>query len=172
MRFEYPENYSSLPVQRKAHLQFQRHTLRITRDNGFNNTILEAYLNKKDWENAKNLPVCNLVWGPEEILNGTGVDKSLGIYNVQAHVYMDFLLSGEDPSLERASIKADVEKYFLRDYFYTLPERDDGTEPTIHQLMPVSIIPHGDDQAIPRCKLEIEMLVWYRTQMGNPYQRG
>lgn len=168
MTFEYPDNYSQLPVQRKAHLQFQRHTLRIQRDAGYNNDVLGVHLNRHDRENIQP-GECNLIWGPEEVLTANDSGRSLGIYEVRASVFMDWLLQGEDPSLERALIKADVEKYFLRPHFFTLPEQDNGQNPIIHNMIPVAITPYGDDQTKPQCKLEIEWNLWYRTILGNPY---
>lgn len=172
MIFEYPDNYSTLPVQRKAHLQLQRHVLRITKSAGYNNDVIEAYINRRDFENVQNEPAVNIVWGPETTLNGNDIDRSLQTYNVRALVYLDWILKGEDPSLERALIKADCEKYFLTPYCYSLPEQDNGENPTIHNLMFTSFTPHGDEQGKPRCKMEMELAVWYRTELGNPYQGG
>lgn len=169
MIFEYPDNYSVLPIQRKAHLQLQRHVLRIKKADGYNNDVIEAFLNRRDFENVQNEPAVNIVWGPETILNANDIDRSMQNYTVRALVYFDWILKGEDPSLERALIKADCERYFLQPYNYTLPEQDDGTSPTIHNLMFSTITPHGDEQGAPRCKLEMELMVWYRTAIANPY---
>ena len=172
MTFTYPDNYSQLPQQRKAHLQLQRYCLRIQKSDGYNNDVIEAYLDRKDFENIQNKPAVNIVWGPEEILNWNDIDRSLQTYNARALVYLDWILEGEDPSLERALIKADCERMFLTPYRYQLPEQDDGSSPVIHNLMFSRITPYGDEQNKPTCKLEMELSVWYRTQLGNPYQGG
>lgn len=172
MIFEYPDDYSQLPVQRKAHLQLQRYCLMIGTSSGYNWDVIEAYTDRHDFENVANRPAVNIVWGPEEVLNWNDIDRSLQTYNVRASVFLDWILPGKDPSLERAKIKADCEKMFLTPYRYQLPEQPDGSSPTIHNLMFSRIVPYGDDQSTPVCKLEMELSLWYRTQLGNPYQGG
>jgi hypothetical protein len=172
VNFEYPANYSELPVQRRAHLQLQRYCLRIRQSDGYNNDVIEAFLDRRDFENVQNKPAVNIIWGPEEILNWNDIDRGLGTYNVRASVFLDWILTGDDPSLERALMKADCERMFCRPYVYQLPEQDDGSSPTIHNLMFSRITPYGDEQNKPTCKLEMELSLWYRTQLGNPYQGG
>lgn len=172
MIFEYPDNYSTLPVQRKAHLQLQRYCLMINRSDGYHFDVVEAFIDRRDFENVQNRPAVNVIWGPEDILNANDIDRSLQTYNVRASVILDWVLPGENPSLERSLIKADCERHFLTPYRYQLPEQDDGSYPSIHNLIFSSITPYGDDQGKPYCKLEMELMVWYRTQLGNPYQGG
>lgn len=172
MTFEYPADYAALPVQRKAHLQLQRYCLMINRSTGFNNDVIEAFLDRKDFENVQNKPAVNVIWGPEEILNWNDIDRSLQTYNVRASAFLDWILPGENPSLERSLIKADCEKLFLTPYAYQLPEQANGSSPTVHNLMFSRITPYGDEQNKPTCKLEMELSIWYRTQLGNPYLGG
>ena len=171
MIWQAPDNYSSLPVQYKALLQLQRHCLNITKDNGYNTDVVEAYINRKDFENIQNKPAVNILYGTESIVNASDIDRSTQVYSVRAKCYFDWFLTGENPALERALIKADCEKYFLQDYNYTLPENVDGTSPIIFNMIFSSITPYGDDQTAPKCKLDMEFYLWYRTELGNPYRR-
>jgi hypothetical protein len=170
--FEYPENYSQLPIKLKAHIQLQRYCLMINRSTGYNYDVLEAYLNRRDFENVQNKPAVNIIWGPEEILNANDIDRSLQTYNVRASAFLDWFLPGNEPHVERALIQADCEKLFGTPYNYQLPEQDDGSSPTVHNLIFSRITPYGDEQNKPACKLEMELTIWYRTQLGNPYLGG
>lgn len=166
-----PDAYPTYPVDLKALWQFKRHLLNITRARGYTRDVVNVYIDRKDYENCEDTLACNLVWGPEQILNANDMDRSLGVVNVQATVYLDWIIQAESPTEARSFIKADVMTYFLKDYNYWLPELDNGDSPSIFNLMFAHITPYGDAQAIPRCKLEMEVTIWYRTQLGNHYAR-
>lgn len=168
-----PENYATLPLQRKAHLQLARHVQNIRRPE-YNNDVGDVFLNRKDWENVTSFPSCAVLWGPEECLTSQDQKRSMGYSEWLAHCFLHWNLEGEDPSLERALIKADCQRYFEQDFNYWLPEVDDGTgnNPTCFALTITGSTPFGDDQTIPRCRLEIQVDIYYRTIFGNPYERG
>ena len=171
MIFSLPDNYHQLPAQLRAHWQLTRHCLLIRKESGYNNDIVDAYMNRRDFENVKNRPAVNVIWGPETVLNGSDMDRSLQTYNVRAQVFLDFILDSVDPVTDRALLKADLEKHFFRDYNYWLPEDErTGDNATAFNMMFTAITPYGDDQS-SIAKLEVEANVLYRTTLGNPYER-
>lgn len=168
-----PVNYSQMPQELKAIYQLQRHLYNIKKEAGFNRDVEHVFINRKDFENIQNYPAVNIYFGVVEVLNANDIDRSIQVMNKKATIYLDWILKSDDPILERSLIQADVEKYFLSDYNYWLPESNDGSgnNPTIFNLMFSQYHPYGDDQNKPTCKLEMEMFMWYRTVMGNPYER-
>lgn len=149
--------------------ELQRHLLRITESNGYHNTIMNAHISARDWENDPNRPVVNIYWGPESYLNANDIDRSLGVLNKRATVFLDCLLrETDDPTLERTKFQADLERYFLNDNNFNLP--DTAGSPTIFNMMFVNATPYGDEQTNQKIKLEMETVIWYRTILGDPYQ--
>lgn len=167
-----PENYESFPVDLKALWQFKRHLHNITRARGYSRDVMSVYIDRRDFENCEDALSCNLIWGPEEVLNASDIDRSLGIVNIKATVLLDWIIEAESQTEARSFLKADVMTYLLKDFNFTLPELDNGESPTVFNLMPANITPYGDNQTGRRCKLEMEVYVWYKTQLGNHYARA
>ena len=120
---------SHVSIHERAADSMVRHLKKIKQSDDFNRTIKDAFLDRRDWENAPDKDVVNVVWGPEEYLNATDIDRSLGGVHKKAQVFWHFLLDCSDigPFRARAQMQADIEQYFLKDENHRLPEPD-GTD--------------------------------------------
>lgn len=176
MSFVLPDGYSDFPIQLKAVYQLARH-LSLIGGEGYNLNFQEVYVDRHDFENVENYPAVNVIWGPERVQNANQNDNTMGVYSVMLSVFLDVILSSQTPTIERGLIKADIEKYFLSpgNRNDCLPEAEGeestGGAATVQSLMVASATPYGDAQTAPKCKLEIELKMWYKTKMGDPYTR-
>ena len=169
--FALPSGYSGFPIKLKAQWQLARHLLNITTGNGYNRTIKEVYIEREDFENAPDRTAVNAWWQGDRVLNANRNDATIGVYSVESIVMLDFILDSTDPNTERGFTQADVEKYFLAKANRNdcLPE--DGGAGTIQSMMVAAVIPWGNAQTEPRCGMNMELKVWYKTKMGDPYTR-
>jgi len=139
----------------------------ISKANGYFNDIGEVNTQEVSYSKRKKFPSIDLLWGNETYLSNVPGGFTTRTYEKVAPLFIECWLDyteSSDMVVEREKMIADIEKYFGT--YYYIPD-ENGTW-TAFNCMLNNNVPFGMKENNPKGGVELQLDVYYRTDLTNP----